>query len=475
MKNQGIRLSVICLILSISVMGQAKFDKSKISKEIIEIVQKIKKINTVMEDVVGYEGVRPKQFDHFEDLEKKATKNELMELTNHPNGAVRCYAFWALAYKVDVQLFPIVLKHLDDNEIVETMSGCIIEAEKVGDFFIRVVTPRYFGYDTKKLSPVQLKKLDIALIYTPNKLYATAEALNRVEITEKIYPRIRELYVEENNQTALVVLAKYKKKQDIELILNNESVGYSYRAIINFPHLKFLPLLEINLKDSLEYRLFRSEGRNLYKAIAQYKNQKALKLLKIPFTRIKDKSIRPYHLDYLYEAISIYKDPIYDNLYWKLWIEENRIGLDLFKYLLKRDPKKTYKMTERSLTHLDQIKLSNDLIIEMYQLLIKQDRDLAFEIIRQNIMTANVHQFRVYAKMIPQLNDPSFIKPLFQRLEIEANAHVYLRIAEVLIGYRDKKINQRLAKSINSHQQLREGWGGKALKELLKKKGIILD
>ena len=42
-------------------------------------------------------GIKPKQYENFEELKKNASKQELLTLTNHSNGVVRCYSFWALA------------------------------------------------------------------------------------------------------------------------------------------------------------------------------------------------------------------------------------------------------------------------------------------------------------------------------------------------------------------------------------------
>ena len=93
-----------------------------------------------MGSAVYYGGIRPKQYDNFEKLKETATQRELIELTNHPNGVVRCYAFWALSKDKSVDLFQIILNHINDYELVKTQFGCIGGQEKVGDFFISYAT-----------------------------------------------------------------------------------------------------------------------------------------------------------------------------------------------------------------------------------------------------------------------------------------------------------------------------------------------
>lgn len=132
-----------------------------------------------MGSTVGNDGIRPKQFDNFTELQKVATNGELQELTNHPNGVVRCYSFWALTYDTSVNLLPIIIKHIPDDENVNTMFGCIVSVEKVGDFFISLVTPQFVDLDSKKLTPNEFIYLDSVLIYNPNKLYAKENAISR--------------------------------------------------------------------------------------------------------------------------------------------------------------------------------------------------------------------------------------------------------------------------------------------------------
>ena len=476
-----------------AIYGQTKFDGSKISKAASKVVKDIEEINVVMGNAVGFAGKRPKQYDNFVKLKTKATTEELKELTNHPNPTVRSYAFWALSYDHSIDLLPIVLDHINDTALVATQFGCIGIEESVGDFFISVVTPRLIDLDSKKLDSVEFAILDSVLIYTPSDLWARTAAIVRAEPTEGLYPRIRELVMKENNQAALVPLAKYQKEQDVELILKNLEEGeldegslfYSYKAITHFPHPAFLPLLEKNLQQALvDNTYFGRKWRGLYKAIASYKNDKAVELLQLSLTQAKYSDIEEYHIDLVFNALREFKDPIYEDLLWKLWTEENRMTPDVFQYLSSINPDKTFELAKESLKNANEFYNANvklnlgnvdapeNLISAMLKLVVKQDREYGLAIIRKNIQEVDVLLFPIFADKAAEIKDQSFVEPLFDRLETESNPHIYLKAIEALIAYQDTEINQRILKARKKSKHLNKGWGAKALDKLLQDHNI---
>src|SRR3989344_5493478 len=104
------KLLTLILISStiIKSCGDSKSSEITLSKETDRIVREIEKVNELMGSAVGYSGAKPKQFDNFIKLENKSSKEELIALTDHSNGVVRCYAFWALSHDSTIDLFPII-------------------------------------------------------------------------------------------------------------------------------------------------------------------------------------------------------------------------------------------------------------------------------------------------------------------------------------------------------------------------------
>ena len=485
-----INLILIALILSFNSFAQDNFDTSKISKRTKKVVKEISKINELMSSAVYYSGMKPKQWDNFEELKRKATKEELIELTNHPNGVVRSYAFWALSVDKSVDLFQIVKKHLNDDELINTQFGCIGGQEKVGDFFIQIMTPQYVDLESNKLSKEEAKELDSLLIYHPNNLSARYDAISRAETTDKLYPKIRELVIKEKNPSALVTLAKYHKDQDIEIIKNyrdetdksERGFYFTYSAIKEFPNSEFLPLLENNLKNTLDNTHFSTEWRELYMAIASYKNEKSLELLKIPFTEVQHQNIKKYHIEFVFEAILAFQDSIYDELLWRIWEEENQSSIDSYKYLLSINPSKAYELTKKELVEgyevqnpeftpdLSDVEDSENYYEYLLNVITANDKELSNKIISQQIERANVHNLSLFTSKVNR--QEIFIEPLFNRLENAWNAHIYLNLIETLIEYKDDNINKRILEVRKQNPNLNEKWGGKALDKLLKENQI---
>lgn len=492
-------ISIVFLILPVVFYGQATYDydEEKISRPVKRIVYKIAKINELMSSAVYYEGIRPKQYDNFISLKEKASREELTELTNYPNAVVRCYSFWALAYDQNADLFTIVVKHINDNESVRTQVGCIGSSERAGDFFVSVVTPRYVDNRVQKFNEIQMAALDSILIHTPNKLLAKSDALRRTKASDDIYPAIRELVIKNKDQSALVALAKYQKEQDIDLILNNKAEGvsgedayqYTYQAISEFPHPKFLPFLETHLQKSLSLeRLYLRLWKEMYKAIASYKDVNAVKLLTKPFYEVTMKSFRKYHLESVFEAIRRFNAPVYDDLLWRFWKDENMIATDAFKYLTRLDPKQSLELAKRDLLKPKDLYanymtfefLSNpgggdskSLIEVMLDMVLREERETGISIIRNNLRNIDVGLFAVFAFKAAEIRDVSFVEPLFERLEKEWNAHLYLRATETLLTYDDKAINQRIAEAKNKNANLKKDWGSVEFAKLLKQNNIV--
>jgi len=485
----SITLFLIAVFLISSCSGK---NNSEISKETNLIVKKIEKINILMGSAVGYSGAKPKQYENFEELKKNASRQELITLTNHSNGVVRSYSFWALAFYKNVDLFSIIKDHINDSTQVETQFGCIRSTDKVGDFFINLVNPKHENSDIKKLSQNEFNKLDSLLIHKENNLYASYKAIENAVPTEYLYPKVRELVVKHNNQSALVTLSKYKNPNDIEVILKNRAKDddgesgyfYTYRAIQNFPDSHFFPFLEKRLYETLDNDHFSNEWLELYTAIAAYKNEKSLALLTVPFTKVKHQNIKRYHIQFVYEAILTNKCELYNDLLWKIWQEEGIITVDGFEYLLQLNRAKTLELSKKELDPNYQIKntkaipkinqsiFSENLDENMLNFIVLNDKSFAYNLISDKIANESVTNFEIYCKKVFELKDSYFNETLFKRLKKEDNPHVYLQIVETLISFKDKSINKRILETRKGNKNMNLDWGSQSLDEILKKNNI---
>ena len=480
---------ILLLLLTLNYNAQLKYDDSVISNKTKVIVKNISKENVVDAEFIGIVGTKSEQYKNFEQLKTSTTK-ELLMLTNHPNGAVRCYAFWALGSHPNIDTFKIVKDHLNDNEMIEYQSGCIGHFEKVGDFFISLVTPNYIDLDIKKINESERKDLDSLLIYQLNELNAKSDAIENAEETPELYLVLHDLYLKTHDQSALLKLSKYKRKEDIPLILSNRKNDkdkesgyyYTYKAIQNYPEIEFIPFLSDRIQETLDEKGFDSEWRELYSAIVTYKNQQALDLLIIPFSKVQHEDIKKYHLDFIYDAIIKNFDPIYSEILWEIWEQDQNITLQGYEFYVKNNIKRAYNTTLKKLGSEDidneflpkfsESIITNNLEESMLKLVLFNDKEAASKIIENKILSADVLSIPIYTSYVQKSKDIRFIDFLFQRFEKEWNTYVYLEIAKTLIKFEDKVINNRIIAALKINNNLTKDWGGRELSELLKENNI---
>ncbi len=172
--------------------------------------------------------------------------------------------------------------------MIEYQSGCIGSIEKVGDFFISLVTPNYIDLKVKKITESERKNLDSLLIYKSNELEARYKAIENAEETPELYLVLHDLYLKTHNQSALLKLSKYKRTEDIPLILSNREndedkesgYSYTYKAIQNFPEKEFIPFLGDRIQETLDEKGFDQEWKELYSAVVVYKKSRSYRSIK---------------------------------------------------------------------------------------------------------------------------------------------------------------------------------------------------
>ncbi|TPD65273.1 hypothetical protein [Flavobacterium microcysteis] len=488
-------------MINFSVYGQYTYDKSKISNKVLKVVKKIEKVNVYMGAAVGYGGMKPEQYENFEKLKEIATPKELIALTNHPNTTVRCYAFSALVsdekLKGSIDIFKIVKDHIYDYESVSTQFGCVGSDMSVSDLFIgRVVMREDYEEDfyRYKLNNQQQREIDSLLILKKNNSYARRNAIQTMETNAQNYALLRTLVIEEKNNDALPKLAAYKKEEDLQLILDfhktktdtneYEKLHAVYLAIQEFPHPIFLSLLKEEQSNAFDEKDYSEEWGLLYKLIAGYKNQEALQLLQLPFTKIVSPDIRKHHLVFMYSAIMDFPNPLYDPLLWDLWEKENISTLESINHLMDLDSKRGYKAIRKEFGVTAEIKKTNlnldrkefgeiEYKVElMLNLMMENEKEIAFEVISNKIRQTEEY-FRLYCKYALKLKNPIFVEPLLERLRTEHRPHFYLETVRTLLDYNEDTVNTEIVKILSVNENLTEGWGGTELKGMLLEKKLI--
>jgi hypothetical protein len=310
---------IFLLFLPIAASAQSAFDIGKLSDEGRAILAKIERDNSVPSDTMGMRfEYLPKDYP-LTVLREKLEMNELVMLTKHNNPIVRCYAFKAITMVSEEEAFQILPQHFHDTAQVYTHAGCFGKDVSVGDFFVGV----FKGWEMKRIDSTYLRALDSLLIFTPNQLMARSYAMQAMKPDNRYYARVREIVTSERDFGALIGLAKFRRTEDIHLIMTTVVDGRHWiygtfpylanlQAIREFPNPEFLSFLELHLEEVLNNDTCPS-CMLLYYDIAAIGNREAQVLLSRPFL-ISDANIRPKHLIELGRALRMNKNPVYDSL-----------------------------------------------------------------------------------------------------------------------------------------------------------------
>lgn len=243
-----------------------------------------------------------------------------------------CYSFEALATRKDSNIYSVLIKHLTDTAIIPTFQGCLISSLSVGDYFLEVVTPQHVNLDAYKLTEIERKKIDSIIIFGKNvKLNAKSEVLKKIKPEPHYYNRIREILINEKDDNALIALSKFQQQQDKEFIIerltsNNQNIQYyGLQAVKYFPDSAFFTYLSAIHSDEIK----KSTGFNhslirvLYLAIVQYKNPQSRELLELTLNTTSKLAFQ-YHSEYIWLALELYPDTIYDGIQPSLSISPYR-------------------------------------------------------------------------------------------------------------------------------------------------------
>lgn len=259
------------------------------------------------------------QWARGQKLGKLATEEELLLLCEHPNPVVKCYAFKALSNRPNSPFFPVLLKHLSDTSRIRIHDGCVIIGEWTGDNFLK----------NAQLNQAQKNTVDSLLIFGSDiRLDAKSNLLIQLPPqSDNYYERIRKMVMEENNNCALVALAKFQKQEDKPLIIehllsdNYITQYYGLWAVQYFPDETFYPYLAtIHQKEINKFWGIDPLGvKMLYQAMVQYNDRN--------FRKSILKAIRKNygHIYYIWLALKKYPSPAYLRIIPKLKPEDWRI------------------------------------------------------------------------------------------------------------------------------------------------------
>ena len=395
------------------------------------------------------------QYRLFLELTEKASIEELIAYTDDSRPIVRVYAIKILNDRKYNKTFELAVKHIHDTATVSESGIHRSVQRKVGDYFMA----------TTNFSEKEHQQLDSILFFTDNALSYTTYLLDDLPIEEIYYARMKHLA--ETNDFAVVALAKYQKEEDIDFIASRiaENSYFTLDAIENFPTERFKRTLL-----SLREQGFHYYGTEL--AVAAFKDEFSVDffnhLLSDP---TRSKYAQKEDARYIFEAIQKYHDPIFNDLYFRLWEQFNKIDKTTFDYLKTVNPVCALELTKATLGKPDEYGFNSLLLAPLLDFLAEHDSMAVKELIIFHINRGHYDNLAPFTEKANTYNDPEITNALFNQLKKAKNAYVYLPIVECVLRYNDAGLNEQLLNAIRENTEIKD-WGLEKVDQRLTEYGL---
>jgi hypothetical protein len=312
------------LILATSLHGQTTTKDVQI--EIDSLIQAMVKENMVTGNAVGYAGEEPEQWRRYDRLRFISSSATLINLTDHSSPVIRCYSYQALVDRKSDDLFPILLNHILDTSSVTTYFGCIMDEEKVGDYFLDASTQES-GASNNILTLKQRSHIDSILLFDPRiRLEAKLHLLRQLSVSPIYYGRVREIAMQEHLPVATLALARYQNQGDIPFIKkclrNKDSQYFGIYGVREFPDTAFYSSLLNIFEQEWKNKYYDfPKWRILYQALAKYPTSRTLALFERTLAT-KNKSRYQYLCSYLSIALIKYPNRLFAPLLKKIILND---------------------------------------------------------------------------------------------------------------------------------------------------------
>ena len=188
---------------------------------------------------------------------KSITDEELIRLGMSENPVLRATALSEMFDRNSFNHFDIVMNHLDDTAIVATDNG---------EFGIRLETVSDYLIGRSSWETAQARDMTIESVLTKHNYLSSAfNILTNIEAQEKYYPFIKDMAMRprrldryenyelgfDDIEFALYGLAKFRKKEDVQIIKNKllshvwKLSDISFRLMKEFPDTAYLDVLQV--------------------------------------------------------------------------------------------------------------------------------------------------------------------------------------------------------------------------------------
>ena len=240
-------LFLFCLTLN----AQYGYDVQKVSKTTAYVGDSFE-VNAFSKYycVIGFQYAFEEESFGFDKYFTQMPKLDLLYLGLHPSPYLRVYAFHFLLGNKQLNLdeaLAIVTQNCNDTSKINTGTWCLSDSAFTFDVYHDLMYQTFQDAAKKRIQDLILnKRPKLPSSYRDGLLFELAP-------DPEYYSYIRSIPQDQNNYWALVALSKYKKEDDIDLILNfthfpaDEYYSkdcFRARLFSHFYHPKFMPILD---------------------------------------------------------------------------------------------------------------------------------------------------------------------------------------------------------------------------------------
>lgn len=248
--------SSLLLLICLTLHAQYEYDAQKVSKTTAYVVDSFEvSAFSKYHCIIGFQFNFEEELFGFHKYFSEMPKQDLLYLGGHPNPYLRVYAFHFLLENQQLNLeeaIAFVSQNRSDTSKINTGTWCLSDSAYTFDVYLDRMYLTFQDGAEKRIQQLILnQRPQLPSSYRDGLLFELAP-------DPEYYSYIRSIAQDQNNYWALVALTKYKKEDDIPLILNfthfPEDEYFSkdcFRARLfsRFYHPKFIPIIDQIIND----------------------------------------------------------------------------------------------------------------------------------------------------------------------------------------------------------------------------------
>ena len=280
---------------------------------------------------------------------------------------------------------------------------------------------------------------------------------------------LKELINKSKDANGLILLAKFKNENDIQIIIDSISKkpSLAYEAMGIFQTQRFWEILVSKYQEGLNSN---SYWWAIHSSVVLYKKIEAVKIFKDSLTKL-DKNSFEMHARDIYKITK--NEPIQDyaELFLMIFERSGISTLEHFEYFKNHYYQDVLRISEKWISDKDElyqresnsrdflniywkINYENELTLACLYTMYEVDIDKTVQILTKNFDSINISNLYSISKFIIAIDNPVLIEKMFARAISDNNTHVRRAMINYLRTTPNSKYNSRVDSLLKEHPNL---------------------